>query len=257
MKKTLSITIILMIFVLGLYAQNPKVVKVLTFNIYHGATMNGDFNLDHIADIIKDLDPDLVALQEVDFKTNRSKKYDLVTELGIRTKMSPIFGRAMYFSGGAYGNGVLSKYGFEKTENFPFPEEQGVEPRTALVVDVKMPFGDVITLISTHLTVENEKSRMKQAEVLNKFFGNNNSNGILAGDLNELPEGETIRQLQKQWTMSFTDNSPSYPSSFPNQKIDYVMYRPAQRWKVLKTIVIDDKVASDHCPVYVELQLLD
>ena len=60
-------------------------IRVLTFNILHGATTKGDFNLDVIADVIKRTNPDLVALQEVDFKTNRAKKYDLVTELAIRT----------------------------------------------------------------------------------------------------------------------------------------------------------------------------
>ena len=51
----------------------------MTFNIYHGETMKGDFNLDVIAKVINDANPDFVALQEVDHKTNRAKKYDLVT----------------------------------------------------------------------------------------------------------------------------------------------------------------------------------
>ena len=48
--------------------------------------MKGNFDLDLIAKVIVDTDPDFVALQEVDYKTNRSNKYDLVTELGWRTK---------------------------------------------------------------------------------------------------------------------------------------------------------------------------
>jgi endonuclease/exonuclease/phosphatase family metal-dependent hydrolase len=62
--------------------DSTKTVKVLSFNILHGKTMKGDFDLDIIAKVIVDANPDFVALQEVDFKTNRSKKYDLVTELG-------------------------------------------------------------------------------------------------------------------------------------------------------------------------------
>ena len=78
--------------------DSTKIVKVLSFNILHGKTMKGDFNLDVIAKVIIDANPDFVALQEVDYKTNRAKKYDLVTELGWRTKMAPIYGRAMYLS---------------------------------------------------------------------------------------------------------------------------------------------------------------
>ena len=91
---------------------NPKTIKVLSFNILHGATTQGNFDLDKIANIILDADPDFVALQEVDFKTNRAKKYDLPTELGNRTGMASLFGRAMYYDGGEYGEGVLSKSTF-------------------------------------------------------------------------------------------------------------------------------------------------
>ena len=92
-------------------------VKILTFNIYHGATTNGSFDLDTIASVILRTDPDLVALQEVDFKTNRAKNYDLATELGWRTKMVSIFGRAMPYDGGEYGEAILSKWSFINTRN--------------------------------------------------------------------------------------------------------------------------------------------
>ena len=47
--------------------DSSKIVKVLTFNILHGATTKGDFDLDAIAKVIIDANPDFVALQEVDF----------------------------------------------------------------------------------------------------------------------------------------------------------------------------------------------
>ncbi len=40
------------------------------------------------------------------------------------------------------------------------------------------------------------------------------------------------------------------------KKIDYVLYKPANRWKVLETKVIDEKIASDHCPLLTVLELL-
>jgi len=98
---------------------------VLSFNILHGATTKGDFDLDLIAKVIIDADPDLVALQEVDFKTNRAKKYDLVTELGWRTKMVPIFAKAMNYDGGEYGEGILSKYTFLQSRNIALPYTPG------------------------------------------------------------------------------------------------------------------------------------
>ncbi len=99
--------------------DSSRIVKVLSFNILHGATTKGNFNLDVIAKVIIDANPDLVALQEVDYKTKRAKNYDLATELGWRTKLIPIFARAMNYDGGQYGIAILSKYSFLKTRKCP------------------------------------------------------------------------------------------------------------------------------------------
>jgi endonuclease/exonuclease/phosphatase family metal-dependent hydrolase len=83
-RVTLGLVLIYTIFVNG-YAQLQKdktTVRVLTFNILHGATTQNTFDLDTIASVIIAAQPDFVALQEVDFKTQRAHQYDLVTELG-------------------------------------------------------------------------------------------------------------------------------------------------------------------------------
>jgi endonuclease/exonuclease/phosphatase family metal-dependent hydrolase len=75
-------TLLLSASTLQAQSDSSRIVRVLSFNILHGATTKGDFDLDAIAKVIKDADPDLVALQEVDFQTKRAKGYDLATELG-------------------------------------------------------------------------------------------------------------------------------------------------------------------------------
>ena len=62
-KKNIPIaksTIIIMMFlaiIINTQAQTPvdssRVVRVFTYNIYHGETMKGDFDLDRIANVIK------------------------------------------------------------------------------------------------------------------------------------------------------------------------------------------------------------
>jgi len=79
--------------------------------------MKGDFDLSIIASVIKSANPDLVALQEVDFKTNRTRNMDLTAELGMLTNLTPLFGKAMPYDGGEYGEGILSRYSFLNTKN--------------------------------------------------------------------------------------------------------------------------------------------
>ncbi len=121
-------------------AQSPvdstRILRVLSYNVLHGETMKGDFDLDRIAEVIRSADPDLVALQEVDFFTGRTGHMDLATELGQRTGLTPLFGSAMSFDNGEYGEGVLSSYSFLYTRNNPLGAGPGKEPRTALEVHV-------------------------------------------------------------------------------------------------------------------------
>jgi len=240
-------------------SDNQITVKILSYNIYHGATTRGDYNLDVIARVIIDADPDLVALQEVDFNTNRSGHIDLATELGIRTKMASLFGRAMYFDDGEYGEGILSKYSFISTRNVPLPFTPGNEPRTALEAVLVLSSGDTIAIIGTHFDHLNpETDRVAQAEKVNEEFGSGPYPAVLAGDLNAQPGSTPINILEEIWSASYDKNhpEPTFPSDAPVKKIDYVMHFPAERWETVETKVICDSIASDHCAYLVTLKLL-
>jgi len=231
-------------------------IRVLTFNILHGATTKGDFDLDKIASVINEVKPDLVALQEVDYKTRRAKKYDLATELGWRTSMAPLFGPAMPYDGGWYGEAVLSKMPVIGSRNVPLPHSPGNEPRAALEITVALESGDTVCFIGTHLEHQrNSNDRVDQVRSINKSFRNNRYPTILAGDLNDTPDSEAIQLLKKEWTDA-SGNAATYSSKNPVKKIDYILYRPAQKWQVAETRVICDTLASDHCAVFSVLRLV-
>lgn len=221
--------------------------------------MKGDFDLDVLAKVIKEANPDFVALQEVDFLTNRAKKYDLVTELAWRTKMAGIFGKAMDYDGGAYGEGVLSKYSFLKSRNVALPYMKGQEPRAALEVLNILPSGDTIAFIGTHLAHEGKEGRLQQAKKINEVFSQNPYPTILAGDLNAQPASLTINTLEEVWESTYDKKNPAftYPSDDPRIKIDYVMFYPKNRWRIIEAKVIADTLASDHCAYLVSLELIE
>ena len=240
--------------------DSSKIVRILSFNILHGATTKGDFDLDVIARVINEANPDFVALQEVDFKTNRAKKYDLVTELAWRTKLVPLFGKAMNFDDGEYGEGVLSKYTFLRSRNVALPYTPGNEPRAALEIVTTIASNDTIAFVGTHLDhLKDEKDRVAQVKKINDVFSLNKHPTILAGDLNAVPGSTPINILEKMWSVSYDKEDVKYtfPSKNPSKKIDYVMFYPKNRWKVLETKVIKDPIASDHCAYLVILELLD
>lgn len=203
--------------------DSTRIVRVLTFNIYHGETVNAEkqFDLDLLAKVINDVNPDLVALQEVDYKTERARGFDLVTELGQRTKMAPLFGKTMSFDGGEYGEGMLSRYSFLTTKNHALVAREGKEPRAAIEGNVMIESGDVIRFVGTHLDhTRDEIDRINQANQLNDLFTNDQIPTILAGDLNARPESETMKILFQHWTPSLPDFKPTSPANNPRSKID-------------------------------------
>jgi endonuclease/exonuclease/phosphatase family metal-dependent hydrolase len=236
-----------------------RTVRVLTFNIYHGATMKGDFDLDYIARVIDDTHPDLVALQEVDFRTRRAHGFDLATELGYRLRMAPVFARAMPYDGGEYGEAILSDYSFISTRNVPLPFTGTNEPRTALEIVTILPSGDTISFIGTHLDhLRNDTDRILQVKRINEVFTHSPYPVIIAGDFNAVPGSVPIGMLEETWGSSYdkAGPAPTFPSKNPERKIDYVMFYPRERWNVISSEVIQDTIASDHCAYLVVLELL-
>ena len=213
-----------------LSAERPVRLTVMTYNIYHGETMKGDFDLDRIARVIGDEDPDVVALQEVGFRTRRARGYDLATELGWRTKMAPLFGRAMKYDGGEYGVAILSKHSFVSTRNVPLPHSQGREPRAALEATISLPSGATVSIVGTHLDhLRDEGDRLAQAQTIVEEFADNAMPTILAGDLNALPDSETLALLRRHWTAAHGDSrrTPTFPSKDPalEDRLHYVRTR--------------------------------
>lgn len=231
-------------------------LRVLTFNIKHGATMNGDFDLDVIAGVIRDAEPDLVALQEVDLRTRRARGLDLATELAQRTKLLPAFGAAMPYDGGEYGVAILSRFTYTRTRRIALPFTGDNEPRVALEALFELPDGEPLRFVSTHLDSSSASDRLAQAEHLNEQFGESETPTVLAGDFNAPPDSKTMAALTSNWIAACgPDPPPTFPSDAPRIKIDYVLFRPAARWEVGETRVIPNAVASDHCAYLAVLTL--
>ena len=236
--------------------NSSRVVRVLSFNILHGETMKGDFDLEQIARVIRQAEPDLVAMQEVDLYTGRTGRRDLASELGLLTGMVPLFGSAMPYDGGEYGEGILSRYSFLSSRNHALPAGEGKEPRAALEVRVILKSGDTIAFVGTHFDHTGDVDRINQATELRDILAEVDLPILLAGDLNATPESRAMEILFSDLNTSSADLAPTIPSNGPRVKIDYILYGPSDRWRVLESTVICDSVASDHCALLSVLELL-
>jgi endonuclease/exonuclease/phosphatase family metal-dependent hydrolase len=238
-------------------ADAPR-VRVLTYNIHHGEGMDGKVDLERIAAVIKRVEPDVVALQEVDVKTTRSQGVDQAAELGRLTGMHVAFGKAMDYAEGQYGEAILSRWPLEEVQTHDLPFEEGCEPRCAVAARVRGPDDKPrFVFAGTHLEHQNATVRLCQAGKLAPKLANTDSLPVvLAGDFNAEPGSPPMTVLRRHWTDA-TDGKwqPTCPAEQPRVTLDYVLYRPTDSWRVIETRVVEEAMASDHRPVLVVLEL--
>ncbi len=239
-----------------------ETVRVLCYNIHYGQGNDGVYDLDRLAAVIDRAKPDLVALQEVDVMVRRSGRVHQARRLGELTGMSVRYGPTQHYQGGLYGNAVLSKLPILDVMIFPLPytestPEKVTYPRGAIVVTVRGPDGNPLRMVSTHFQHNVPEDRVAEAKAINAMLAQQESiPTILAGDMNALPEAEPIRILQEKWFSASDDPpSPTAPSRNPTSRIDYIFFRPQSAFLVKQATVIDEPMASDHCPVMAVLEL--
>lgn len=242
------------------WADSPKPVRlrVLTYNIHHAAGVDRKLDVARIARVINDAKPDIVALQEVDQRVTRSKGVDQPAELSRLTKLHVVFGDNIGFGGGKYGNAVLSRFPITKHRNHQLPnvdngEQRGVLEATITIPDLAAP----LVLFATHLDHRpNDRERFESAQAINALAAKHHSQPVLlAGDLNDTVESRTLREFAKQWTRANDKPLATIPVDKPTKQIDFVLFRPAEQWKVIEAKVLPESVASDHRAFLAVLEL--
>ena len=238
-------------------AGEPVRLRVLSYNIHHAEGVDGKLDLERIARVIKSVEPDLVALQEVDWKTTRVKGIDEPVELAMLTGMKAVFGKNIDLQGGEYGNAVLSRLPIRSKRNHLLPRIDESEQRGVLELEIALP-GDAgnIKLLATHLDFRrDDQERLASAKAINALVAASDEPAILAGDLNATPDSAVLKLFLSTWTNTSAKPQPTIPVGKPERQIDFVLTRPASRWKTIETKVLDEAVASDHRAILAVIEL--
>jgi endonuclease/exonuclease/phosphatase family metal-dependent hydrolase len=241
-------------------AHRPEELRVLCYNIHYAnpPTKPGFIDLDAIARVIKNENPDVVALQEVDVNIGRSGRIDEARLLAEKTGMKAyFFAKAIDHDGGDYGVAILSKFDLLETQNYPLPDDRSTkpEPRVLATARMKTPGGFEFIFATTHLEVRREENRLLQVEEIGKIVNATLLPVVIAGDFNAKPDSEVIRRMDKVFKRTCDPCAPTIPVINPNRAIDYIAFRPENRFRVLQHKVIQETYASDHLPVFAVLQI--
>lgn len=250
MVKGKWLFIICMLGNLVVNAQDePLIMRIMTYNIQHGAGMDDVIDLDRQATVIRNADPEVVGLQEVDSCVKRSGYIHQAAVLAKSLGMYSTFGPAIPLTGGKYGVAILSKEKPLSHRIIPLP---GNEKRVLLVCE----FQEYV-FATTHLALE-EENRLTSLDIILEEAARWDKPFFICGDWNDKPTSTLITKMKKNFTFlnSITDSSTNYtfPAGTPKSIIDYIACYGRAIRSVRKRQVINEPNASDHRPVLVEIR---
>jgi len=229
--------------------QAKDEIVLMTYNVRNCRGLDNTTDYQRVADIISRINPEVVALQELDSATQRSGKIIVLSELALRTRLHPAFGASINYQGGKYGIGILSKEKPIRWKSVPLPGRE--EKRSLLIVEFKG-----FIFCSTHFSL-NEEDRLKSVEIINSLFNAYKKPVFLAGDLNAAPESDVIKTLELHWLILNNTADLTIPADNPKRCIDYILTLSNSRYSftVEQSTVEDEPVASDHLPVWIRVRI--
>lgn len=238
--------------------ETSRELKLMSFNIRHGADKDNKMHLDTTAAAIVAERPDFVGLQEVDVNAKRSGAVDEATELGRHTGLHATFAEAIPLQGGSYGVAVLSREKPLSVVRKPLP---GKEPRALLLCE----FGD-FWFGTTHLDLD-EDMRLDSVEIIRSAVCERAKDKpvILSGDWNARPNSAVLEKLRgflrvvsDETCITFHGFAEPQPGDESRERcIDYIAVDRLQgvRAEVRDAHVIPDRVTSDHSPIVATVRL--
>jgi endonuclease/exonuclease/phosphatase family metal-dependent hydrolase len=231
-------------------------LTVGSYNVHKGVGSDGRRDPHRIISVIRELDADIVALQEVDRRFGDRRGILDLDALRAATGLEPVplTDRLGDLSHGWHGNLIL--YRKAKLEDAHVLHLPGFEPRGAIVADLRIS-DQPLRVIGTHLGLL-KSSRLAQSERLAQEIRADAAT-LMMGDLNEWRQGpgcslmpikSGLRALQSARTVS------SFPASRPFLPLDRIL--GCTNAAITDLTPHDSplaRLASDHLPIRARLRL--
>lgn len=251
-------------------------MRIATFNILHGRTVGDGVDPQRLCDCVRRLDPDVLALQEVDCDQPRSGRADLTAaaaeamgavEHRFVAAVSGTPGATWMAATGREQPGTAA-YGIALLSRFPVSSWQVVrlpripmrlpmylpgpnkvmtvdeEPRAAVIARVRTPLG-MMTVANTHLSFV-PGWNVRQLRRLVRDLRGLPGPRLLVGDLNLTPAPV------HRWTgMRPLASAATFPAAEPTRQLDHIVTDDNQLRAA--AAVAELMPISDHRPLVANL----
>jgi endonuclease/exonuclease/phosphatase family metal-dependent hydrolase len=227
---------------------------VASYNIHRGIGLDRKRDLDRIARVIAEMNPDVVGLQEV-VRENGLAHADQAVYLGQALGMQVVMGETRPFGSGTYGNAVLTRLPVLGSVRCDLSCD-GREPRGCLRVDLDLDH-TAVHLFNCHFGLAFHERRAQLA-LLAGFLQAADCEGprLLVGDFNEWHRGPVTRGLRREFSSPMRRMRRTHPALFPIFRLDRIYWDvelQGEAFHVHRSRLA--RVASDHLPVVARLRV--
>ncbi len=224
--------------------------------------MDGRIRPLRIAQVLRELDADVIALQEVVSLGGGRKEQDQARYLADAVGFPYYLGETRKLRGGSYGNVVISRFPVKEVEVYDLSASSR-EARGCIRCDIEVAPGKIIHLFNIHLGT-GYIERRKQANLLmsrNVLLSPRLKHPrLILGDFNEWTRGRVSKMLNHSFEsvdiQLHLNRRRTYPGVLPFMHLDHMYF---DRTLFLEEFVLHRSpkalMASDHLPLVAGFRL--
>jgi endonuclease/exonuclease/phosphatase family metal-dependent hydrolase len=239
--------------------STPVRIRIASYNAHKCRGLDRRVRPERIAGVLRELDADLIALQEVIARPGAGAEANqpkfIAETLG---GYSCHFGGNREIGGAPYGNAVLSRLPVRRARNYDLTR-QGRERRGCLRVDVELG-GRALHLFNVHLGTSFFERRHQARRLLSDAVlraADLEGPSVVVGDFNEWTRGLASRLMAEHYDSVdlrlLTGRRRSYPGVMPLLHLDHFYF---DRRLKLQSFALHrtrrSLIASDHLPIVAE-----
>ena len=228
-------------------------LKFASYNIHKAVGTDGRRDADRIITVLREIDADIIALQEVDRRIGQ--RASVLERAALDdTPWKPVDVARRPRSLGWHGNALLVRRTFRVLDTHPL-DLPTLEPRGAACADVEV--GEVrIRVAGMHLDLSGLRRRDQIKAVLRHIAQcTPPCPAVLLGDFNQWGnQTGAMKEFADGWHV--LDTGRSFPSRRPIARLDRIV--TSAEWGCLEQHVHHSSMAaqaSDHLPIVAELEL--
>jgi endonuclease/exonuclease/phosphatase family metal-dependent hydrolase len=232
-------------------------LRVATYNIHRCRGLDGRTSLARIAEVIRRIEPDIIALQEVLGASPHTPGH--AEELGAQLGMGWVMAPTRHLRRALFGNVVLSRLPIVHHAQYDLSWKT-CEPRCCQRVDIEVGT-HTLHLYNVHLGTA-YLERRHQAQRLSAIVHDRRIGQpkIVLGDFNEWMRGLATAMLSERLNSidlrAHLRRRRTYPGVFPVLHLDHIYYEG--RVEVTNVELPRTRLslmASDHLPLVAELKV--